>query len=147
MNKTQKGAWLNVITFLFVLVLVVYFIIQMGIRHRLPELIFVLIWVPIFILVMIVGLFFICRKQSPTEPDFDERDRLIEHRAVLAAFVSVWVTLAAESIIPKFIVGSDGSLPVWLLPIMNGCLFIIVWLVYSIAVLVQYGFRGKGEKS
>jgi hypothetical protein len=147
MNKTQKGAWLNVVTFLFVLVLVVYLIIQIGIRHKLPELYFVLIWAPAIILIMIVGLFFICRKQSPTEPDFDERDRLIEHRAVLAAFVSVWVTLAAESIIPKFIVGSNGSLPVWLLPIMNGCLFIIVWLVYSIAVLIQYGRGTRGEKS
>jgi amino acid transporter len=147
MNKTQKGAWLNVVGTLLVLVLALYLTIEIGIRHKFPERIWVFIWAPAFILVTVIGIVLIRRKQSPAEPEADERDKLIQYRAVLAAFVSVWLVLAAESVIPKFIVGPDGSLPVWLLPIINVGLFYIVLLVYSVAVLIQYGRRVKGETS
>ena len=143
MNKTQKGAWLNLVGMLLGLAFVIYLIIQIGIRHGLPERIWILIWAPAIIIVTIVGLLFIHKKQSPAEPESDERDKLIQYRAMLAAFVSIWIALAAESVIPKFIVGPDGSLPVWLLPIMNVFLLFIVSLVYSVAVLIQYGWRDK----
>jgi hypothetical protein len=143
MNKTQKVAWFNAIGILLVLSWVLYLTIQIGVKHRLPERIWILIWGPALILVTIVGIFFIRRKQSPIEPDSDERDKLIQHRAVLAAFVSVWIVLGAECIIPKFFVGSNGSLPIWLIPIINVSVFYIVFLVYSIAVLIQYGWRNK----
>ena len=146
MNKTQKGAWLNLVGTLLVLASALHLTIQIGVKHKPPERIWILIWGPALILVIIVGIFFIRKKQSPAEPESDERDKLIQYRAVLAAFVSVWLLLAAESLIPKFIVGADGSLPVWLLPIINVCLLYIVLLVYSIAVLIQYGWGRKGEK-
>jgi hypothetical protein len=147
MNKTQKGAWLNVVGTLLVLASALHLTIQIGVKHKPPERIWLLIWAPAIILVSIVGLFLIRRKQSPEEPESDERDKLIQYRAVLAAFVSVWLLLAAECLIPKYIIGMDGSLPVWLLPIINVCMLYIVLLVYSIAVLIQYGRGVRGEKS
>jgi len=68
---------------------------------------------------------------------------LIKKKAVLAAFVSVWIILLASSIIPRFIVGPDGAVPIWLLPIINVGVFYIVFLVYSVAVLIQYGWGAK----
>ncbi len=86
-------------------------------------------------------------KQSPAEVNSDERDELIKKRAVLVSFASVWILLIAATIIPWFAVGQDGSIPVCLLPIINFGVFLIVMLVHSIAVLVQYGWGGKdGEK-
>jgi len=86
-------------------------------------------------------------KQSRAEVDSDEGDDLIKKRAVLVSFTSVWILLFAATIIPWFAVGQDGSIPVCLLPIINFGVFLIVALVHSVAVLVQYGWGGKdGEK-
>ena len=49
----------------------------------------------------------------------------------------------AASVIPQLFVGLDGTIPVWLLPIVTVSLLYPVLLVYSIAVLVQYGLGGK----
>lgn len=145
MNKTQKGAWLNVAGTLLVLVSALLLTIQIGIRHRPPERIWIFIWAPFFILFTVIGILFVRKKQSPTEPESDERDKIIQYRAALVAFVSVWLLLAAECVIPKFIVGLDGSIPVWLLPIINVFFMYIVLLVYSVAVMIQYGRGCKGE--
>lgn len=112
-----------------------------------PERVWLDIWVLAFMLVTIIGIYFLRRKQSPAEPESDERDNLIKHRAVLAAFISVWLLFLAVSILAKFVVGANGSIPVFLLPIVTVGVFYIVLLVYSIAVLVQYGRGSKGEKS
>ena len=91
-----------------------------------------------------IPIIFLRKKQSPREVDKDERDSLIEKRAVIAAFVSVWILLFVATIIPRFIVGLDGSIPVWSLAFINIGILLIVLFVYSIAVLVQYGWGGKG---
>jgi ABC-type Fe3+ transport system permease subunit len=99
------------------------------------------------VLITGISLYFLRKKQSPTEPDSDERDNQIKQKAWIAAFVSVWPLFLAASIAPQFFVGLDGSIPVWSLPIVTVFLFYIVLLVYSIAVLIQYGCEGKGKKS
>jgi len=85
-------------------------------------------------------------KQSRAEVDFDERDNSIKKNAVLVSFVSLWVLLFAASIIPGFVAGDAGSIPVCLLPIINFGVFLIVMLVYSVAILVQYGWEIKEKK-
>jgi len=86
------------------------------------------------------------RKQSPKEVDSDERDKLIQSRAVLIGFVSVWILLAAVSIILWLILGLDGAIPVWFLTIINLCVFSVVALIFQIAVLVQYGRPSKDSE-
>lgn len=143
MNKTQKGAWLNVTGVLLVLAIVSYLTIQIGIQHRPPEGLVLYIWIPAFIIIIGIGIYFIRRKQSPAEPDSDERDNQIKQKAWIAAFISVWPLFLAASVAPQFFIGLDGSIPVWSLPIVTVGLFYIVLLVYSIAVLIQYGRGGN----
>ncbi len=147
MNKTQKIAWFNLVGALLCFALGIYIAVEVFILRRLPEG-FGRFWgLPAFWLITGIAIIFLRKKQSPAEVDSDERDNFIKRRAVLASFVSVWILLFASSMIPRFIVGQDGSIPVWLLPIINLGVFFIVMLVYSVAVLVQYGRGGKdGEK-
>jgi len=147
MNKTQKGAWFNVVGVLLVSAIASYLTIQIGIRHRPPEGIGRYIWLPAFIIIMGIGIYFFRRKQSHAEPDSDERDNQIKQKSCIAAFISVWPLFLAASVVPQFFVGLDGSIPVWSLPIVTVCLFYIVLLVYSVAVLIQYGRDAKGETS
>ena len=147
MNKTQKGAWSCLAGAILFLSLSLYLIIQIGFRHSLPDGIGRYAWLPPFIIIMAIGIIFFRKKQSPNEPDSDERDNQIKQRSVLVAFISVIPLFLAASLIPQLFIGLDGSIPVWSLPIVTVCIFYIVLLVYSIAVLVQYARGGKGEKS
>jgi len=147
MNKTQKGAWFSIVSGLLALSIASYLTIQIGIRHKTPEGIGRYIWLPAFMLIMGIGIYFLRKKQSPAEPDSDERDNQIKHRAVLVAFISVIPLFLTASVIPQFFVGLDGSIPVWSLPIVTVLLFYIILLAYSIAVLIQYGRTGKGEQT
>jgi len=147
MNKTQKTAWFNLASALLCIVISVWVAIEILVLHRIPEGIIRFWPVPVFCLFMAVSIILLRRRQSPAEVDSDERDNLIKKRAVIVSFVSVWILLFAASIIPRFIVGEKGTIAVWLLPIINLGVLLIVMLVYSVAVLVHYGREGKGEKS
>lgn len=146
MNKTQKGAWYAIVTSLLVLAMGASITVEIVVMGRVPEGLGRFFWLPAFLLITGIAIYFMRRKQSPAEVDSDERDDLIKKRAMLAAFVSVWVLLLALSVIPRLIVGQDGSVPIWLLPIMNVGVFYIVFLIYSVAVLIQYGRSCKGEQ-
>jgi len=148
MNKTQKSAIFCLVTFLFGVVVIAYPLISIFILKSWPESFFSRFWSMIAYFVFIAAsIIFLRKKQSPAEPDFDERDDLIKKRAVLVSFVSVWILLVAACIIPRFILGETGAIPVYVLPFINLGIFMIAMLVYSIAILVQYSTGGKrGEK-
>ena len=143
MNKTQKGAWFSLAGALLFIILCTYLGVDMFIMRRLPNK--NLAWAVAIFCVLFVGagLVWSRRKRSPTEADSDERDKFIEKRAVLVSFISVWVLLAAETIIPRFIIGLDGSIPVWMLAIMNVAILYVAMAIYYAAVLIQYGWGGK----
>ena len=144
MNKTQKGAWftLGVAVLLLVFLAIVFSgMFTPGSRTAGTGLVKVWIW---FILVFLVGgAALVHWKRRPSGVDFDERDNSVRKNAVLAAFVGLWIVLFAASIVPTFVAGDAGSIQVCLLPIINIGVFLVVMLVYSLAVLVQYGRRAK----
>ena len=146
MNRTQKGAWFTLGVAILLIAFSIFIIADMltaGVRSKQ----FINIWSLLIIAFMAISALFLRRKQSPAEVDFDERDNLIKAKAVLIGFVSVWILLIAASLIPQFVVGDGGSIPACLLPIINLGVFLIVMPIYSAAVLVQYGWKGKdGEK-
>lgn len=148
MNKTQKGAWYT--CGVAVLLLVFGAIIFTGMftpggRTAGTGLVKVWIW---FILVFLAGgAALVHWKREPSNVDFDERDNSIKKNAVLVSFISLWALLIAASIIPCFVVGDEGAMPVCLLPIINVGVFIIIMAVYSVAILIQYGRGAKGEES
>ena len=148
MNKTQKGAWFT----LGVAILLIVFgaIIYAGMfapGGRRAGLGLVKVWSGFILVFLAGGVAFVHWKRKPSEVNFDERDNSVRKNAVLVAFVSLWVLLFAASIIPSFVAGDEGSIQVCLLPIINIGVFLIVMLVYSVAVLVQYGWGNKGEIS
>ena len=143
MNKTQKSAVFCLVTFLFCVVLMAYPFISIFILKSWPSF-FSRFWSMIAYFVFIAAsIIFLRKKQSPAEPDFDERDDLIKKRALLVSFVSVGILLAAACIIPRFILGDEGAIPVFALTFINLGIFMIAMLVYNVAVLVQYGGGGK----
>ena len=144
MNKTQKGAWSALAGSLFFLSSAFYMTIQIGIRKTTPSRIGCYLTLSLFLLITGIVIYFSRKKQSPVEPDSDERDKQIQQKAWLAAFVSAVPLFLIASVVPQFFIGMNGSIPVWSLPIVTVLLFYIVLLVYSIAVLIQYN---KGEDS
>ena len=146
MNKTQKGAWFTLLMSVLLIIFLGYILLAMFTSGEPPKT-FVKFWSLLVLGLMVFSLVWLRIKQSPAEVDSDERDDLIKKRAVTASFVSVWILLIVSTIATMSIVGDNGSVTVYLLPILNFGVFLGVGLVYSVAILTQYGWGGKdGEK-
>ena len=89
---------------------------------------------------------FLFRKKQG-QVSFDERDELIQKKAMLIAYTTFWISFVSACMIPWFIIGPSGSISVNALPFIVLGGFIILMLVQSVAILIQYGRRDKGEKS
>ena len=145
MNRTQKGAWFTFGVAILLLTFGLIIFTQMFASGA-TSIRLVRIWSLVILFFMGISVVLLRIKQSRAEVNFDERDNSIKKNAVLVSFISLWVLLFAASIIPSFVAGDAGSIPVCLLPIINLGVFIIVMLVYSVAILVQYGW-GIKEKN
>lgn len=145
MNKTQKGAWFTFGAAILLLTFGLIIFTQMFTAGA-TSITLVRVWLLVILFFMGISAVLLRIKQSRAEVDFDERDNSIKKNAALVSFVSLWVLLFAASIIPGFVAGDTGSIPVCLLPIINFGVFLIVMLVYSVAILVQYGW-GIKEKN
>ena len=143
MNKTQKGAWFTLVVGLLCFAIIIYTVVKIFIFKSLPEG-FGSFW-PLAAVWLLIGttIFFMRKKQSPVEVKSDERDNLIQKRAALVCFVLVWFLLIISYVILWHIVGLDGSIPLCILPFIYLGVFFAAILVYNVAVLVQYGWRGK----
>ena len=150
MNKTQKGAWVSLIISLLFIAINIWAIstsnfsnfnltdFEQRTSRGLP------MWLGF--IVAVAAVVFMRKKQSPAETGSDERDELIKRRAVLVSFIAVWVLLIIACVIPRFIVGRDGSISVSILPLIVLGIVLIVLSIYSVAVLVQYGRREKNHE-
>ena len=146
MNRFQKLAWFNLIVILIALTLsaiavsVLYFVVDLPIRGALGGFGFMGI-------TGLMGLSPILFKKERGKVSFDERDQLINLRAVLAAYSVFWLVFTAACMIPWSIIGPSGSISVNVLPIMLFGIGITLALVHSLVILVQYGWGRKGGKS
>ena len=146
MNKTQKGAWvvlvLTAVLLIFSVTIPLAWFSEVLVLRTLHLLFFALTWI-----VMGLSFIFLRKKQSHSEVDFDERDMLIKRKAASISYVSLWVLLIVASIVPFAITDQRGSIPVSALPPSVFLIFLIVAIINSLAVLVQYGWGSKdGEK-
>ena len=142
MNRTQKGALFTSGIAILLLALGVVIIVQTVTSVKLFR-----IWLFVILFFMTVSVVWLHIKQSRSEVDFDERDNAIKKNAVMVSFVSLWALLISASIIPTLIVGDEGAIPVFFLPIINFGVFLIVMVIYSVVILVQYARGAKGEQS
>ena len=146
MNKTQKSAWFGLVATLAFLLLSLFLFIEIAILKKmlLPM---NLLGATLLFGVGVASVIFICKKQSPIEVETDERDKLIQTRAIVVSFISVGLLLALTCLILRFIIGISGTIAVWEFTLINFFVFYVALLVYSVAVLVQYGWGGEdGEK-
>ena len=76
---------------------------------------------------------------------FDERDRFIHKRIVMASFVALWIYLVAACVATWCLVGPNGtvSVNVMLLVLVGG--LVLFNSVQGLATLIQYSRGAKGE--
>jgi len=91
----------------------------------------------------LIGLSPILFRKKRGEVSFDERDQLIHKRATLVAYSVFWVFFAAACMIPWWILETGARIRVVVLPVMFAAGFVIVNLVRSVAILVQYRWGAK----
>ena len=77
----------------------------------------------------------------------DERDKLINRRAALAGFGTAYMVVGLVCMIPFFVLGPKANISVTWLPMIFMGAGITHFFAHSVAILIQYGRGGKGEKS
>lgn len=142
MNKTQKGAWGGLVLVVFLLMIPIIDIAEKDLGPLLTHLVGYSVGLPLLILV----IYFIHKIKTQPGVNFDERDKLIIKKAIIAAFAVVSMALIAWYVSTLFSLGETGFISVSKLPVIVYTASILFIFVCSVAVLVQYR-RGKGEKS
>ncbi len=144
MNRWQKIAWYNLIVIAISLTLSGTAIGVLALLVGMPKAIGGL---GLLGFLGFLGLSPVLFRKKRGEVDFDERDRLINYRAILGAYSMLWLVLTAACMIPFFIIGPSGSISVCWLPLMLFTISITLTLVHSMGILIQYGRGGEGKKS
>ena len=168
MNKTQKGAWCGVFMSVFILLVPV---IRMNIGGAIPALrtnidnttpvartniwgiiktdpLFAhLFFIIIPAVLLLLAIFFINRKRNNAEAEIDERDRFIIRRSLISTFISICVIPIVACAVAIFVLEPKATILIGAFPVIIYFAYIIFILIFSAAILVQYGWGGKdGEK-
>ena len=73
----------------------------------------------------------------------DERDRLIQRRAALAGFGTAYLVVGLATMGPFFVLGPGDEIGTFWLTMIFGAAGLSHMYCWSIAILIQYGWRGK----
>jgi len=141
MNRAQKMAWFGLT---MSTLLLIFFVTSVFALPRASLLFNLLRFSPAFGFIVLPIIFL--RKKVQDKFNIDERDNCVSRRVLIAAFSSTAALLIGACMIPPFIARPTTSIPVLILPALLYSLFVVFILAYSVAVLVQYGWTGKGEK-
>ncbi len=144
MNRVQKIAWSLVITISFGFILSCIAVAILYVKVGMPKAVAGLGFMGVAGLGGFSPLIF---KKDKGKVTFDERDRLIKRRAALAGFATLYLFVCLACMIPFSILGPKASISVIWLPNIFGGAALSAFFVTSLAILVQYGWGGKGEKS
>jgi hypothetical protein len=145
MNRTQKGAFITLLAFLVNAAFFGYLFIRIFLLKSLPRKSEV---VPLLLASAALVAWCVAlsrRRQSPAEPEADERDKAIMKNAVFAGFISILLLLAATVLVLAIVLGEAGSVPVYVLTFILFGVCLMAGLVYSVAILVQYRLGGRDE--
>jgi len=145
MNRAQKMARFSLIVILIALSLsaitvsALYLVVGLPILRALAGFGFIGIC-------GLTGLAPVLYKKERGKVDFDERDLLIQKKALLRAYTIFWFLFVLAAMIPFFILGPKGTISVKYLPAMVFGGMVTVMLVQSIVTLEEYGRGKKGQK-
>jgi len=144
MNRTQKGAVMTLSAFLMNAAFLGYLFIRIFVLKSLPRMSDL---APLLLVSAAMVAWWAAlsrRRQSPAEPEADERDKVIMKNAVLAGFISILLFLAAMVLVLALVLGETGSVPVYVLTFILFGVCLAAGLVYAVAILVQYRQGGQG---
>jgi hypothetical protein len=143
MNREQKRAWAIVISMSLAAILCVAALVSRRLELGWPTIL------PFGAAAVIQGTgVLVCLRFKPDKGAVtsDERDKQIEKNSYLAGFGAVYLFVIVASFAPIAIFGEKGSLPVtWCPALLIGAGFCQAYAM-SVAVLIQYGWTGKGDK-
>jgi hypothetical protein len=155
MTKLQKQAWL----YLFVIVvvcplltalstLVCVTVIGIPLSITLVTQAFAPCTMIIFLPLALNALYVVRKpKQWKGIYPYDERDQLIHYKALLYVFYTLCTVFIIGYIVTPGAVGQIKSIPFYILPLCFSGLAVLIVLVYSVAVLIQYSRGGNdGDK-
>ncbi len=144
MNRYQKLAWFNLIV-IAVTIIITTTAIAIEVNMRGYSTTGLYFMAPLLLLKFKHFLF--KKPQGQDKVVCDERDSFILKRALSFAFKAFWCVFVLSSFLLWWFIGPRNSVPTLTLPLMalGGALFITI--VCSVAILVQYGLGGEGEKS
>lgn len=143
MNKTQKEAIFSLVGTLFGALLISYVFITLFVFKIWPLVFVAYLAGIVFVAWVIFGFVFLRRKQSPAEPDSDERDNIIKQKGIQVSIISIGFLLIIASVVPWLFVGLSGSIPVVFLPFINFGILLAALILCNVAILIQYGWGGK----
>ena len=144
MNRYQKLAWLSLIVITATIIMTTTAIaIEVHIRGYST----IGFWFITPLVILKFKPFLFKKPQGTDKVVCDERDGLIVKRALSFAYTTFWIVFVLSSFLLWWFIGPRNSVPTLTLPLMvlGGALFMRI--VCSVAILVQYGRGGKGEKS
>lgn len=84
-------------------------------------------------------------KKDPGKVTCDERDELINSRAAVAGFASAFLVIGIACMLPFTILGPQATISIIWLPMIFIMAGLASFLIHSIAILSQYGWRNKNE--
>jgi hypothetical protein len=149
MNQTKAESWIYFLLGLACILIpggvAVFIVYDQGVSFA-PVLMFAgtVIWFGLFWLFPFVEKKV---RKGQKKVSFDERDQLIHKRAVMAAYVVLWLYFVAVCVTSWCVVGPHGSISVNVMPLaLLGGLVVFV-VTQGLAALIQYGRSNKGEKS
>ena len=146
MNNSQKVAIfvliITIILLIFTITIPIAWSNETPVIRMSPLFFFVLAWI-----VMGASVVYLRKKHSACEVDYDERDIIIKQKAIFASYITLWILVLVGSTIPPLLYErgmiANLAILVYMLPVTVFLMFIIVMLVYSLAILIQYGRQEK----
>ncbi|MHC4175462.1 MAG: hypothetical protein ACYTBX_03550 [Planctomycetota bacterium] len=143
MNRAQKIAWVFIAATALAAILSIITTTILYLKSGMPR---ALAGFAFMAVAAFGGLGSSIFKKDKGKVAFDERDKLIKEKAKLAGFTASFLFAGLASMTPFFIFGPKASISIIWLPNIWCGTFLTAFFVHSVAILVQYGWKRKGEK-
>ncbi len=143
MNRLQKAAWLNLVIMAgCVLIVGVGFAVLTELNAK--GIVYALIFFAGGSLV--IPAIFVLYRRWAVEARFDERERRIHGRAFIWSACITIILLAGICIVPFYVVGGQGLMHVYYLPVIFLTTLFAFQLAHTVVILIQCAIEGEDEQ-
>jgi hypothetical protein len=143
MNRYQKLAWWNLIV---ITATIITTTAAITIEFHIRGFSTIGFWFITPLIILKFNRFLFKKPKDQNQVVSDERDSLIIKRSVSISYTTFWVVLVAASFLSFLIIGPRNSVPTITLPLMVLGGGLLMKIVCSAAMLIQYGRGAKGEQ-